>query len=101
MDDQTFADLTILHFNNKKNDLEMKKKWYRIGKKLLNKEKIPLCAETKVNARQTYLLYNIGKGDWKGSLTRQFFKMGRFKFYQLLEERKKKVNGVTLTFERE
>src|SRR5262245_19284276 len=101
MDERTFADLTALHFNNKKNDFEMKKKWYRIGKKLINKEKIPLCAETKVGARRTYHLYKVNKGDWKGPSTRQLSKMGRLKFNQLLQERENKVNGVTLTFEGE
>src|SRR5262245_40688557 len=101
MDKRTFADLTELHFNNKKNDPGMKKKWYRIGKKLLNKEKIPLCAETKVGARRTYRLYSINKGDWDGPSTRQLSKMGRLRFNQLLQERKNKVNEVTLTFEGE
>src|ERR1043166_3139705 len=80
--------------NTKKNDIEIKKQWYIIGKYLTEGNKVKLHSESKVGARRTYRYYNYNKGDWKGPTPRQFSKMRKEEFKLRLRFRKE-VNGVT------
>ena len=84
--------------NTKKNNTEIKKQWYIIGKYLLEGNKVKLHAESKVGARRTYLYYNYNKGDWNGLTTRQFGKMRKEEFELKLKFRKE-INGVTLLYD--
>ena len=49
--------------NQKKNNPEMKKVWYKVGKALLNGNKLKLNNESKVGARRVYRYYTLGKGN--------------------------------------
>ena len=73
--------------NSRKNLLENKKDWYKIGKRILQKFPVKLHLESKTGTRWTYQLYNFTKGDWKGPTTRAFSKMNRTKFENLCAER--------------
>ena len=46
--------------------LQNKKRWYKVGKHLLQGKKLRLHNETKVSARRTYQYYSKIKGDWDG-----------------------------------
>ena len=48
--------------NQKKNNPEVKKDWYKVGKALLRKEKIKLHTESKVTVRRVYRYYSLNKG---------------------------------------
>ena len=41
-----------------------KKKWYKIGKYLLNRNKMVMYKKTQIAARKTYQYYSKIKGDW-------------------------------------
>src|ERR1043166_6855724 len=84
--------------NTKKNNEEIKKQWYIIGKYLLEENKVKLHSESKVRARRTYLYYNCNKGDWDGPTSRQFLKMRKEEFEIRLKFRRE-VNGVTSLFD--
>ena len=43
-----------------------KKKQYKIGKYLLNGNKMVMYKETQIAARRTYQYYSKIKGDWNG-----------------------------------
>ena len=43
-----------------------KRKWYKIGKYLLNRNKMVMHKETQIAARKTYQYYSKIKGDWDG-----------------------------------
>ena len=57
MDNQTLNDMQIIHYNQKKNDTEVKKRWYRLGKKLVEGHKLGLHKESATGARRTYWFY--------------------------------------------
>jgi hypothetical protein len=75
--------------NKKKNTLQCKKDWYKVGKRLLNGKKLKkkLHQETKTGARRTYKYYRINKGDWNGPSARQLSKMTEEKFEEELDKR--------------
>ena len=75
--------------NQKKNNNNVKKDWYKVGKALLNGEKITWNKESKVATRRVYRYYTLGKGDWNGPTPRMFAKMGREKFEENLQVRRK------------
>ena len=79
--------LRRIHLNTKKNSIENKKNWYKVGKTLLTGTKVQLYNESKVGARRTYYLYSVMKGNWNGLLSRQLSKMNRSKFDEMLEVR--------------
>src|SRR6266498_3998810 len=54
--------------------LQNKKRWYKVGKYLLQGRKIKLHNETKVSARRTYQYYSKIKGDWDGPSSRKLGK---------------------------
>src|SRR5262245_61562519 len=85
--------LTAIHFNQKKNDPANKKQWYKIGKIILQGNKVKMHAQSKVGARRTYRYYNINKENWEGPSPRQFSKMRQTQFKWYLHKRQ--VNGVT------
>ena len=76
-----------LHKNQKKNNLENKKDWYKVGKALLSGVKVRLYNESKVGARRTYRLYTVMKGNWDGPSPRQLSKMNKARFDEVLENR--------------
>src|SRR5687768_606899 len=71
--------------NQKKNNNNVKKDWYKVGKALLKGERIMWNKESKVAARRVYRYYTLGKGDWNGPTSRMFAKMGREKFEEKLQ----------------
>ena len=79
--------LCRIHLNTKKNSVENKKNWYKVGKALLSGTKVRLHNESKVGARRTYRLYSVMKGNWDGPSPRQLSKMNRSKFDEILEVR--------------
>ena len=79
--------LRRIHLNTRKNSVENKKNWYKVGKALLTGTKVRLHNESKVGARRTYRLYSVMKGNWDGPSPRQLSKMNRSKFDEILEVR--------------
>src|SRR6266540_3704287 len=75
-----------------------KRKWYKIGKYLLNGNKIVMHKETQIAARRTYQYYSKIKGDWDGPSPRQFSKMKKSKFLDLLKGREEIEREILLTF---
>src|SRR6266540_3458184 len=75
-----------------------KKKWYKIGKYLLNRNRLVMYKETQIVARRTYQYYSKIKGDWDGLSPRQFLKMKKSKFLDLLKGREEIEREILLTF---
>src|SRR6266540_4867777 len=75
-----------------------KRKWYKIGKYLLNGNKIVMYKETQIAAQRTYQYYSKIKGDWDGPSSRQFSKMKKLKFLDLLKGREEIEREILLTF---
>ena len=73
--------------SSRKELLNNKKNWYKIGKRILQKFPVKLHPESKTGARRTYQYYNIAKGDWEGPTTRKFGKMNKTSFDNALGER--------------
>jgi hypothetical protein len=79
--------LRRIHLNTAKVNVENKKNWYKVGKLLLNGQKFRWHNESKTGARRTYRFYSIMKGQWNGPSPRQFSKMKKSKFEELMSER--------------
>src|SRR6266498_4339484 len=75
-----------------------KKQWYKIGKYLLNGNKMVMHKETQIAAWRTYQYYSKIKGDWDGPSPQQFSKMKKLKFLDLLKGRKEIEREILLTF---
>src|SRR6266498_2663159 len=75
-----------------------KRKWYKVGKYLLNGNKMVMHKETQIAARRTYQYYSKIKGDWDGPSPRQFSKMKKSKFLDLLKGREEIEREILLTF---
>src|SRR6266542_277190 len=75
-----------------------KRKWYKVGKYLLNGNKIVMHKETQIAARRTYQYYSKIKGDWDGPSPRQLSKMKKSKFLDLLKGREEIEREILLTF---
>ncbi len=75
-----------------------KRKWYKIGKYLLNGNKIVMHKETQIAAQKMYQYYSKIKGDWDGPSPRQFSKMKKSKFLDLLKGREEIERKILLTF---
>ena len=75
-----------------------KKKWYKVGKYLLNENKVVMHKETQITARRTYQYYSKIKGDWDGPSPRQLLKMKKSKFLDLLKGREEIEREILLTF---
>src|SRR6266542_5337928 len=75
-----------------------KKKWYKIGKYLLNENKIVMHKETQIAAWRTYQYYSKIKEDWDGLSPRQFSKIKKSKFLDLLKRREEIEREILLTF---
>ena len=84
-----------------KERLQNKKRWYKVGKYLLQGNKLKMHKETKVSARRTYLYYLKIKGDWDGPSPRKFGKMKKEKFKDLLKEREELEREILLAFSNE
>src|SRR6266498_2020065 len=84
-----------------KERLQNKKRWYKVGKYLLQGHKIKLHQETKVSARRTYQYYSKIKGDWDGSSPRKLGKMRKEKFWVLLKGREELEREILLAFSSE
>src|SRR6266498_2418852 len=78
--------------------LQNKKRWYKVGKYLLQGRKIKLHQETKVSAQRTYQYYSKIKEDWDGPSPRQFSKMKKSKFLDLLKGREEIEREILLIF---
>src|SRR6266511_1696633 len=59
--------------------LQNKKRWYKVGKYLLQGRKIKLHQETKVSARRIYQYYSKIKGDWDRPSPRKLGKIRKEK----------------------
>ena len=70
----------------RKDLINNKKNWYKIGKRILQQFPIKMHPESKTGARRTYHYYHYAKGDWDGPTTRAFGKMNKNKFEQLCIE---------------
>ena len=75
-----------------------KKKWYKIRKYLLSGSKLVMHKETQIAARRTYQYYSKIKGDWDRPSSRQFSKMKKLKFLDLLKGREEIEREILLTF---
>src|SRR6266542_511313 len=75
-----------------------KKKWYKIGKYLLNGNKLVMHKETQIAARRTYQYYSKIKEDWNRPSPQQLSKMKKSKFLDLLKGRKEIERKILLTF---
>src|SRR6266545_8205138 len=75
-----------------------KKKWYKIGKYLLNRNRLVIHKKTQIAARRTYQYYSKIKEDWDGPSPRQLSKMKKSKFLDLLKGRKEIKRKILLTF---
>ncbi len=75
-----------------------KKKWYKIGKYLLNGNKMVMHKEIQIAAQRTYQYYSKIKGDWDGPSSRQLSKMKKSKFLDLLKGREEIEREILLTF---
>src|SRR6266542_5650662 len=84
-----------------KERLQNKKRWYKVGKYLLQEKKIKIHQETKVSARRTYQYYSKIKGDWDGSSPRKLGKMRKEKFCDLLKGREELEREILLAFSNE
>jgi len=62
-----------------------KKKWYKIGKYLLNGNKLVMHKKTQIAAQKMYQYYSKIKGDWDRPSPRQLSKMKKSKFLDLLK----------------
>ena len=65
--------------------LQNKKRWYKVGKYLIQGNRIKMHPEVKVSARRTYHYYSKLKGDWDGPSPRKLGKMRKEKFGDLLK----------------
>src|SRR6266496_5359086 len=81
--------------------LQNKKRWYKVGKYLLQGKKIKLHQETKVSARRIYQYYSKIKGDWDGPSPRKLGKMRKEKFWDLLKGREELEREILLAFSSE
>src|SRR6266511_4342956 len=81
--------------------LQNKKRWYKVGKHLLQGRKLKIHNETKVSARRTYQYYSKIKGDWDGSLPKKLEKMRKEKFVDLLKGREELEREILLAFSSE
>src|SRR6266540_3396588 len=84
-----------------KERLQNKKRWYKVGKHLLQGKKLKLHQKTKVSARRTYQYYSKIKGDWDGPSPRKFGKMRKEKFWDLLKGREELEREILLAFSNE
>src|SRR6266498_4906534 len=75
-----------------------KKKWYKIRKYLLNRNKLVMYKETQIAAQRTYQYYSKIKGDWDRPSPRQLLKMKKSKFLDLLKGREEIKREILLTF---
>src|SRR6266498_1852900 len=87
--------------NPMKERLQNKKRWYKVGKYLLQGKKIKIHQETKVSARRTYQYYSKIKGDWDGPSSRNLGKMRKEKFWDLLKGREELEREILLAFSNE
>src|SRR6266511_2827716 len=81
--------------------LQNKKRWYKVGKYLLQGHKIKMHKETKVSARRTYQYYSKIKGDWNGSSPRKLGKIRKEKFRDLFKGREELEREILLAFSNE
>ena len=77
--------LCRIYLNTRKNTIENKKDWYKVGKALLQGEKVWLHNESKVGVKRTYRLYSIMKGNWEGPSPKMLSKMNKARFDEVLE----------------
>src|SRR6266511_1919968 len=84
-----------------KERLQNKKRWYKVGKYLLQRRKIKIHHETKVSARRTSQYYSKIKGDWDGPLPRKLGKMRKKKFWDLLKGQEELEREILLAFSNE
>src|SRR6266542_408678 len=82
----------------KKERLQNKKRWYKVGKYLLQGKKIKIYQETKVSARRTYQYYSKIKGDWDGPSSRKLEKIRKEKFWDLLKGQEELEKEILLAF---
>ena len=75
-----------------------KKKWYKIEKYLLNRNKLIMHKETQIAARRTYQYYLKIKGDWDGPSLWQLSKMKKSKFLDFLKRWEEIKREILLTF---
>src|SRR6266542_3868618 len=81
--------------------LQNKKKWYKVGKYIMQGNKLKMHNETKVSARRTYQYYSKIKGDWDGPSPRKLEKMRKEKFVDLLKGREELEREILLAFSNE
>src|SRR6266511_1448366 len=84
-----------------KEKLQNKKRWYKVGKYLMQGNKLKMHQETKVSARRTYQYYSKIKGDGDGPSPRKLGKMGKEKCVDLLKGREELEREILLAFSNE
>ncbi len=84
-----------------KERLQNKKRWYKVGKHLLQEKKLKMHQETKMSARRTYQYYSKIKENWDGPLSKKLGKMRKEKFWDLLKGREELEREILLAFSSE
>src|SRR6266498_4063007 len=84
-----------------KKRLQNKKRWYKVGKYLLQGKKIKLHQETKVSARRTYQYYSKIKGNWNEPSPRKLRKLRKEKFWDFLKGQEELEREILLAFSNE
>src|SRR6266540_2701364 len=84
-----------------KEKLQNKKRWYKVGKYLMQRNKLKMHKETKISARRTYQYYSKIKEDWDGSSSRKLGKIRKEKFRDLLKRREELEREILLAFSNE
>src|SRR6266498_2346241 len=79
-------------------ETKIKKKKYKIGKYLLNKNKLVMYKETQIAARRMYQYYSKIKRNWDGPSPRQLLKIKKSKFLDLFKRREEIEREILLTF---
>ena len=78
-----------------------KKKWYKIGKYLLDGNKLVMHKEIQIAAWRAYQYYSKVKKDWDRPSPRQLSKMKKLKFLDLLKGREELEREILLAFSNE
>src|SRR6266511_14116 len=76
-----------------KEKLQNKKRWYKVGKYLLQGKKLKMHNETKVSARRAYQYYSKIKGDWDRPSPRKLGKMMKEKILGSFQETRRIREG--------
>src|SRR6266498_4621665 len=84
-----------------KERLQNKKRWYKVGKYLMQGNKLKMQKKTKILAKRTYQYYSKIREDWDGPSPRKLGKIRKEKFWDLLKGREELEREILLAFSNE